>query len=878
MPLSAGTRLGPYEILAPIGAGGMGEVYRARDTKLDRDVAIKVLPAALAQDPERLARFEREAKVLASLNHPNIAQIYGIEDRALIMELVDGATLQGPLPLETALDYARQIADALEAAHEKNIIHRDLKPANIMITPAGVVKVLDFGLAAVSQFSDPSNPASSPTLTISPTRAGMILGTAAYMSPEQARGKAVDKRADIWAFGVVLFEMLTGKPLFEGETVSDTLAQVLTKEPDWERVPTKVQRLLRKCLEKDPKGRLRDIGDAWGLLEEAEPAITAPSRSRLGMGIWIATTVAVLMAGVLGSGWWRATRPIDPPLKPLVRLDVDLGPSVSLTAPYGTAAVLSPDGTRLVYVSQGRLFTRRLDQPMASELAGTEGGYGPFFSPDGQWVAFFAQGKLKKISVEGGAAFDLCNLAVLQGGSWGEDGNIIVAIQDTSSALRSIPATGGEPVPVTELAAGEFFLPRWPQILPGGNTVLFTAAPGLNAFDSANIEVISFADHKRKTLVRGGTFGRYLPSGHLVYVNGGTLFAVPFDLDRLEVHGTPVPVLEQVAYSFQSGFAQLDFSRTGTVVYRTGGPLGGRVTVQWMDSTGKTQPLLAKPGFYLRPRLSPDGGRLAMDMRVGANQDIWVYDWKRSGMTRLTFDGSNQNQVWTPDGRYIIFGGKRGMFWTRSDGASKPQPLTRSSNVEYPYSVAPDGKRLAFHSATLGTGFDLWTVPLESDGGGLRAGKPEVFLQTPFDERYPVFSPDGRWLAYSSNESGSFQVYVRAFPDQGRRWQISNDGGLTPTWSRDGRELLFRTEDNRIMVANLTAKGDSFAADGPKAWSEQRIADVSPGVPSYDLAPDGKRIVALMPADAPESPQALSHVVFLENFFDELRRRVPVGR
>ena len=622
MSLSVGTRLGPYEILAPIGAGGMGEVYRARDTKLDRDVAIKVLPAALAQDPERLARFEREAKVLASLNHPNIAQIYGIEDRALVMELVDGQTLQGPIPLDTALNYARQIADALEAAHEKNIIHRDLKPANIMITPAGVVKVLDFGLAAVSQSSDPSSPNTSPTLTISPTRAGMILGTAAYMSPEQARGKQVDKRADIWAFGVVLYEMITGKRLFDGETVSDTLAQVLTKEPDWERVPGKVRRLLKKCLEKDPKKRLRDIADAWELLEE--PAATAPlalnraSRSRLG---WVAAVLGVALL-VVGAMLWRATRPVEQPLKPLVRLDVDLGAGVSLTAPYGTAAILSPDGTRLVYVSQGKLFTRRLDQPMATELAGTEGAYGPFFSPDGQWVGFYAQGKLRKISVEGGAAVDLCILPALQGGSWGEDGNIIVAIQDPSTTtLMRIPSTGGEPAPVTELAAGGL-LPRWPQILPGGKAVLFTAAPALNAFDSANIEVMSFAGHQRKTLVRGGTFGRYLPSGHLVYVNGGTLFAVPFNLDRMEVHGTPAPVLEEVAYSFQSGFAELDFSLTGTLVYRTSGAPGGRVTVQWMDSTGKTQPLLAKPGFYVRPRLSPDGSRLAMDMRTGQNQDI----------------------------------------------------------------------------------------------------------------------------------------------------------------------------------------------------------------------------------------------------------------
>ncbi len=347
----------------------------------------------------------------------------------------------------------------------------------------------------------------------------------------------------------------------------------------------------------------------------------------------------------------------------------DLGPSVSLTAPYGIAAILSPDGTRLVYASQNRLFTRRLDQASAVELRGTEGANGPFFSPDGQWVAFFAQGKLKKISVEGGSALDLCSLGGLQGGSWGEDGNIIVGSGNTGTPLMRISSAGGEPTPATELAPGEF-LHRWPQILPGGKAVSFTAASTLNAYDSANIEAMSFAGHKRKTLVRGGTFGRYLPSGHLVYVNGGTLFAVPFDLDRLEARGTPVPVLEEVAYSFQSGFAQLDFSRTGTLLYRTGGALGGRVTVQWMDSTGKTLPLLAKPGFYLRPRLSPDGGRLALNITEGANQDIWVYDWQRSGMTRLTFDGASGNQVWSPDGRYIIFGGKRGIFWTRSDGAS----------------------------------------------------------------------------------------------------------------------------------------------------------------------------------------------------------------
>jgi hypothetical protein len=448
--------------------------------------------------------------------------------------------LTGLLPLDTALDYARQIADALEGAHEKNIIHRDLKPANIMITPAGVVKVLDFGLAAVAQSSDPSNPTNSPTLTISPTRAGMILGTAAYMSPEQARGRTVDKRADIWAFGAVLYEMLTGHRLFEGETVSDTLAQVLTKEPDLTRVPMNVRRLLKKCLEKDPKKRLRDIGDAWELL--GEPAATTPPRSRLG---WIA---AVVLAAIAVAGWYRATRPVEQPLKPLVRLKVDLGSDVllSLGTMLGPGVIISPDGTRLVYVSQNRLFTRRLDQPQPTELAGTEGANAPFFSPDGQWIAFFAPEHLKKVSVEGGAAVTLCDAPLSAGGgSWGEDGNIIAMLTAPAGSLSRIPSSGGVPAPVTQLAQGES-VHRWPQVLPGSKAVLFTANGSAVNFSSANIEVMSLANHRRKTLVRGGTFGRYSPSGHLLYLSRGTLFAVPFDLDTLEIRGTPVPVLEQV--------------------------------------------------------------------------------------------------------------------------------------------------------------------------------------------------------------------------------------------------------------------------------------------------------------------------------------------
>ena len=904
MPLSPGDKLAQYEILAPLGKGGMGEVYRAKDTHLKRDVALKVLPTAFARDPDRMGRFQREAEVLASLNHPNIAAIYGVVEsenaRALVMELVEGATLvetirKGPLPFEEAWKVAAQIRDALEYAHDKGIIHRDLKPANVMLTPetsvqGSIVKLLDFGLAKAfigpGRESGATTGEDSPTLTMGATEVGVILGTAAYMSPEQAKGKQVDKRADIWSFGVLLYELLTGERLFQGEDTSDTLAQVLTKEPDLSKVPPQARPLLARCLVKDPKKRLRDIGDAEALLAVGqasaggglEPALPAHVHSRFGKIITAAAAVFALAAIAVGIGYYRATRTAE--LKPLVRLDVDLGADVSLGSEPGANTIISPDGTRLVYVSQGKLFTRKLDQPKAIELAGTEGAFGPFFSPDGQWVAFFASGKLKKISVEGGAAVALCDAPGGRGGWWGEDGNIIAVLNSGSGVLSRISSAGGAPTAVTQLAQGEI-THRWPQILPGGKAVLFTSHASTNGFDGANIEVMSLsgdgADHRRKILQRGGMFGRYLPgangAGHLVYINRGTLFAVPFDPDKLEVRGTPSPVLEEVAYSAVYGSAQFEFSRNGTLIYQNGGASGGELfTVQWLDGAGKTQPLLAKADNYMYPHLSPDGTRLAV-----STGDVWVYEWPRDTLTRLTF-GGGQVPVWSPDGRYIVFR-KLGedMFWIRSDGAGKPQPLTQGKNQQTPYSFTPDGKRLAYHEQDSGTGFDLWTLPIESDGTGLKAGKPEIFLQTQFSERSPYFSPDGRWLAYTSDESGTYQVYVRAFPDNGGKWQISNNGGVYPEFSRDGRTLFFRTEDSRMMLAaGYTVKGDSFVADKPRVWSERRIANTGLNGFNYDLAPDGKRIAALMPVEEKETQQSQSHVIFLENFADELQRKVPV--
>ena len=879
MGLAPGTRLGAYEITAPLGVGGMGEVYRARDLKLSRDVALKILPAAFASDAERLARFKREAQVLASLNHPHIAAIYGVEDsggtHALVLELVDGPTLadriaQGPIPIDEALALARQIADALAAAHDHGIVHRDLKPSNVKLRSDGTVKVLDFGLARVADaetVSDAPMPASlSPTITTpAMTRMGVILGTAAYMSPEQAKGLAVDRRSDVWTFGVVLHEMLTGRHLFDGETMTDVLAAVVRQEPDWGRIPDNVQRLLKRCLERDPKKRLRDLGDAWLLLEE--PSVKIERTSPLAWTLSAALGIATVMTTV---GWWRATQPVAT-MQPLVRLDVDLGwsPMFNTGAYTGTDIIISPDGTRIVYVSQGRLFTRRLDQPVATPLPDTEAAFGPFFSPDGRWVAFFSQGKLKKISVDGGAAIGLCDAISGRGGSWADDGTIIAAL-GSLIGLSRVSESGGPPTPVTELANGEI-THRWPQVLPGSKAVLFTANAAGAAYDRASIEVVSLSDRKRKTVHTGGTFGRYLPSGHLVYINRGTLFAVPFDLDRLETRGSPMPIQDRIAYSTTNGYAQLDFSQTGTLVYsaRSNETL---ITAQWMDPRGQTQPFITKPGEYLYPALSPDGKRLAFADAVSA--DLWVFDSQRNNATRLTFGGlAPTNPLWTSDSRYVLFQAAGGMVWTRADGGGKAQPLTQSKNVQFPWSFSPDGKRLGFIEVDPQTGYDLWTMPIERDDSGIRpAGKPEAFLNSQADERYTSFSPDGKWIAYSSNESGMFQIYVRAFPNRGGQWLIGN--GVYPVWARNGRELFFRSEDNRVMVASYMVKGDTFVNDSPRVWADRRLADFGiVGTRTFDVAPDGTRVVVLLPEESPENAKT-RNTTFLLNFFDEVRRRI----
>jgi serine/threonine-protein kinase len=869
----------------------MGEVYRALDKKLNREVAIKVLPAALSNDAQYMARFEREAQTLAVLNHPNIATVYGIEQGALVMELVEGANLCGPLPLDEAIPIFRQIADGLEAAHERGIVHRDLKPANIKLTPAGVVKILDFGLAKTidaTPSAPGSNPTISPTLSLAMTQAGMILGTAAYMSPEQARGKPVDKRSDIWSFGVVFYEILTGRQLFGGgETVTDTLASVVKDTPDLTALPpstpANIRRLLDRCLRKDVKTRLRDIGEARVFLDEPAAQIQAPARHR--WMPWALLGAAALLAIGLAGLLWRATRPAA--LRPLIRMNVEIAPDMPLErAAAGNMLALSPDGARLAVTLRGadgkvRLYTRLLNQSQVTPLAGTENASYPFFSPDGDWIGFFADGKLKKIAVEGGAVVTLCDAPLGRGASWGDDGNIIAALNSTA-VLSRIPSAGGTPAPVTKLNAGER-THRWPQVLPGSQAVLFTASGSTGSYDDANIDVVSLQTGERKTVHHGGFSPRYLPTsagaGHLIYLHQSTLFAVPFDPGHLAATGAPAPILEDVSSNTAAGgdFAFAGSPNgSGTFVYLAGkGQIGW--SISWVDRSGKTEPLHAPPGVYATLRFSPDGKRLAFSIGSGQGTDIWVKDLDRDTPSRLSFlSGTNRNPVWTPDGKNIVFQSANaaapGLYWVRSDGSGETQRLTDGNPGETPYSFSPDGKRLAFYQRGNGDSADIFTALVEGDAAHPKLGKPELFLGTPFGEFNPAFSPDGRWLAYLSDESGTGEVYVRPFPGPGGRWQISTGGGIFPVWSRDGRELLFETPDRRVMAVSYSGKGDSFSAGKPRAWAETRLRAALGGV--YDLAPDGKRLAAMLADDA-NGEKPPTHLTFLLNFFDELRRRAP---
>jgi len=868
MPLQSGDKLGPYEILVPIGAGGMGEVYRARDTKLKRDVAIKVLPEAFARDPERMTRFQREAEVLASLNHPNIAAIYGIEERALVMELVEGKAPKGPMPFDEAWHVASQIAAALEYAHDKGIVHRDLKPANVMVTPDGVVKLLDFGLAraftARRETSASGSPENSPTLTIVPTEAGMILGTAGYMAPEQARGKTVDKRADIWAFGVVLYELLTGDRLFQGEDAAETLAAVIHKQPDLTKVPAQARPLIAACLEKDPRKRLRDIGDAQRLLAgENDPAALAAPVSSRPHAVWIASAIAAAVLLVAAASLALIHFRETPPVRQTLRLQMTLPDNL----PTPDIA-LSPDGHLLAFVSgaangPGQLWIRSMDSQEARAVPGADAAVYLFWSPDSANVGFFSQGKLKKIAVAGGPPQTLCDVASARGGTWNRDGVILFSAGPTSAIYR-VSAAGGTPVAVTKLdSQGEGH--RFPEFLPDGKHFLFQVGAVNQA--RAGISVGSLDGEAPMRLLPDNSNAVFAASngkpgeGHLLFRRDDVLMALPFDPARLRAAGDVFPVADQVQGGLNNGLGVFSVSANGLLIFRPRGG-GGRREV-WADRNGKRGSVVVAKGTYgLDPgRFSPDGNNLVVRfLSSGLQSDIWLVDLARSVNTRFTFrSGIARNPVWSPDGSRIAFGFSPTGGYNYDlvikpvNGAGKEQTLLAGGVNTFPMDWSPDGKFILYEQTGQNTALDLLLIPVDGAPGGATPPKPIPFAQSPFDEVQGRFSPDGKWIAYTSNESGQNRVYLQSFPATGAKYQVSAAEGTNAAWRRDGKEIYYLAEGGKV-----TAMPVKLGASVELGTPQVLFTDV--GILSFVPAPDGQRFLVNVPT-GDETASALLTVV-----------------
>ncbi len=877
-----------YHATVRLGAGGMGEVYRATDSRLGREVALKVLRDELTRDPDGLARFEREARLLAGLQHSNIAVIHGMETsdgvRALVMELVEGHSLderikQGPLPLEEVLPLARQVADALEYAHERGIIHRDLKPANVMVTPDGQVKILDFGLAkALGAEPGPSPSDTAQTMTVAQTAQtvkGMIMGTAAYMSPEQARGKAVDRRTDIWAFGCVLYEMLAGRRAFAGDTVTDTLATVLQGEPDWSGLPAStpevVTQLVRRCLDKDSKRRLQAIGEARVMLDELAhvsatgriPAIesgrfTAPVRpgTRPRGGPLAAAAAAGLIVGALAMS--LLGRPTAAPAPTWLSLDLSPAEKLSERRPRFTAFALSPNGRTVAFtgVQSGRssLYLRSLDRADAVPVAGTDDAQNPFFSPDGRFVGLVVGTGIKKVSAEGGPVTTLADLARgdgsaggdIVGASWEGDRIVVGRFQE---GLFEVSASGGAVRRLTQPSGA--FAHRLPFVLPGG-AILFTRAR--TQAGESDVAVLTPAGEER-VLVESAADGRYV-SGQLVFFREGVLEAAPFDLGGLKLTGTPSPVIEDVmqavgsgAPNSNSGAAQFAWSSSGTLALARGGaqPLSHARPIL-VDRRGQTTELNLREGYYARPRLSPDGSRIAVTHTAEGRRDrtrIWVVDVARGTMSPLPREGFS-GPVWTPDGQQLVFRGLNppGLYRARADGANEPELLLAAAGNVQAGSIAPDGSVLAYVDRSSSTGADIWLLPLTGEA------RARPWLQTSANEQSPEISPDGRSIAYASDVSGRYEVYVQPFPE-GTRSQVSLAGGQSPRWSRDGRELFFVTDarPRRVMRAPVVITSSSSMPTPAEALPAS-VEPSSSGA-GYDAAPDG-RFLLLRDQEAPD--------------------------
>ena len=898
---------GKYRITEEIGRGGMGVVYQAEDTKLAREVAIKVLPEVFTQDPERLARFEREARVLASLNHPNIAAIYGVEEadgkRFLVLELVEGETLaerlsRGALSLEETLEVCRQIAEGLEGAHEKSIIHRDLKPSNVKITPERKVKILDFGLAKAfhDQVSE-VDLSKSPTITADMTQPGVILGTAAYMSPEQATGRPVDKRADIWTFGCILFECLAGRRAFAGDTITETLAAILKEEPNWKVLPAatpwRAKDLLRRCLQKDPRQRLRDIGDARLEIEApgTHPSESSAARRRFPL-LWVAAISAVmLVAGIIaGRLLTKRSQPIPSPsmvtstikVEPRHRLE---GQSRDMERPGRTAVAISRDGTFIVYSAieenpgpkvKPQLYLRRMDQPAAQPIAGTEGGTCPFLSPDGRWVGFLADGKLKKVLVEGGVPSPLCDASFLYGATWGRDS--IVFSDEADSGLSRVPAEGGKPETLTKPdPKRDEGSPRLPSWLPNGKAVLFTAMK--HSFDPKPwLALLRLDTGGWRVLIEDAADARYVPTGHLLFLRQGTLMAVRFDLDKLEVIGQPVALVENVmqgfglTYRHRTGAGQLGISDTGSLIYAPGGvPQPPGNSLLWVDQRGMEQPAAALQFPFSEVRLSSDGQRVAYTTG-GQELLVYVYDLARGTNSRLTGEGWSFYAIWTPDGKRVLFSwGKSttdSLFWQPYDGSSPMERLTTSEYGQRPGSWSSDGNTLAFveeHHPDTGDDIALLDV---------RSRRMTPFLNSRYSEWYPEFSPDGRWMAYTSDESSRQEVYVRPFPGPGMKRQVSIEGGSEPLWARNGRQLFFRRED-QVWAVDVRTDG-VFVASKPRLLFEKPGCARTYPIRAYDLSLDSQRF--LMVKFENRKPTPVTEIVLIQNWFEELKRLLPTAK
>ncbi len=881
MALSAGSSVGPYDIVAPLGAGGMGEVYRAHDTRLKRDVALKVLPAALSQDVDRLARFKREAQVLASLNHPHIASIYGVEESGpalcLVLELVEGDTLagrlrHGALPVDDAIRLARQLADALGAAHESGIIHRDLKPANIALTADDQVKVLDFGLAKAI---DPALPdaASSPTPRPLATQDGVILGTAAYMSPEQAKGRAADKRSDVWAFGCVFYEMLTGVTAFQGEDVLDTLTAVMRSEPDWSalpaRTPAHVRTLLERCLKKNRKERIADIAVAQFLLDApSSPPSSDPSTGRVRPWVLALVSTAALIAGAVGGVFvWRSI--FKTPLT-VTRFSFPLPDGQQFSRLGHQSVAISPDGTRIVYVANRQMYVRSMADPEPRAIPGTDSGAeSPAFSPDGESVVFRSaeNSALIRLALTGGAPVTLCPALTTFGLTWSSNG--ILFGQGDQGIVR-VSAEGGTKDIV--IAAGDREEAHGPQLLPDGDHVLFTLATSASAskWDTAQIVVQSIKSGERKVLVKGGTDGRYLSTGHLVYGLGRVLYAVPFDPRRIELTGVPIPIVEGVRDGGMfSGSMHFSVSDTGSLVYIPG-PMDAssdRGELAIVDRKGAVERLKLPPRRYENPRVSPDGKSLAVNIDDGKGSDVWIYELSGvSSIRRLTFGGRDQLPVWSPDSRRIAFQSGReneeAIFLQAADGSGKTERLTKAErgSVRSPESWSPDGAHLLLRE-TKGAAVSLWSYSFSE-------AKAEPFGDVRSTEpTNAVFSPDGRWVAYSSTEGGR-RLFVQPFPATGARYEIATDA-IYPVWSANGKELLWTGASVRVSTKPSFTFGNPMKRPGTGLWMP------GPALPrSWDITPEGRFVGTLTRVANPDAPVAYSFQVVL-NWLEELKARMP---